>query len=60
MSERHKERGRDLGRGEADSLTGETDAGLIPGPQDHNLSQRQMLNHWATQVPHDLRTLKMY
>ena len=23
----------------------------IPGPQDHNLSQRQMLNHWATQVP---------
>ena len=23
----------------------------IPGPQDHELSQRQMLNHWATQVP---------
>ena len=24
---------------------------LIPGPQDHDLSQRQMLN-WATQAPH--------
>ena len=23
----------------------------IPGPQDHDLSQRQMLNHGATQVP---------
>ena len=24
---------------------------LIPGPQDYDLCQRQMLNHWATQVP---------
>ena len=24
----------------------------IPGPQDHVLSQRQTLNHWASQVPH--------
>ena len=23
---------------------------LIPGPWDHDLSQRQILNHWATQV----------
>ena len=23
----------------------------IPGSQDHDLSQRQTLNHWATQVP---------
>ena len=23
----------------------------VPGPWDHDLSQRQMLNHWATQVP---------
>ena len=23
----------------------------IPGSQDHHLSQRQMLNHWAIQVP---------
>ena len=23
----------------------------IPGPQDHDLTQRQMLNHWAIQVP---------
>ena len=25
--------------------------GLILRPQDHDLSQRQMLNHWATQAP---------
>ena len=25
--------------------------GSIPGPQDHDLSQRQMLNDWATQAP---------
>ena len=24
---------------------------LIPGPQDHPLSRRQMFNHRATQVP---------
>ena len=23
----------------------------VPGPRDHSLSQRQKLNHWATQVP---------
>ena len=25
--------------------------GSIPGPRDHDLSQRQPLNHWTTQVP---------
>ena len=39
---RDTERGIDT-EGEADSLQ---------GPRDHTLSQRQMLNHWATQVPH--------
>ena len=35
---------------EAGSL-GEPMCDSIPGPQDHDLSQRQILNHWATQVP---------
>ena len=33
----------------------EPNAGLdprTPGPQDHNLSQGQTLNHWATQGPY--------
>ena len=30
----------------------------IPGPQDHALSQRQMLNHGATQVPLNIWFLK--
>ena len=34
------------GEGEADSsLSREVMQGLIPGPWDHDLSQRQMLNH---------------
>ena len=34
------------GEGEADSpLSRELMRGLIPGPWDHDLSQRQMLNH---------------
>ena len=37
--------------GEAGSQWGARWQDWIPGPQDHNLSQRQMLNHWATQVP---------
>ena len=33
------------GGGEAgSSWTGEPDVGVIPGPQDHDLSRRQMLN----------------
>ena len=35
---------------EAGSLK-EPNVGLDPGPRDHNLSQRQTLNCWATQVP---------
>ena len=34
--------------GEAGSLW---EPHAILGPQDHNLSQRHTLNHWATQVP---------
>ena len=43
----HKERGRDIGRGEAGSLQG-ADVGLHPGPWDHDLSMKadaQQLSH---------------
>ena len=33
------------------SLKGAWSGTLIPGPWDHDLNQRQLLNHWATQVP---------
>ena len=35
----------------------EPDVGLNPRTQDHALSQRQMLNHWATQVPPQVLSL---
>ena len=41
---RDTERGRDSGRGRSPMWD------LIPGPRDHTVSWRQMLNHWATQV----------
>ena len=34
--------------GEAGSNAGSLMWDSIPGPQDHALSQRQVLNHWAT------------
>ena len=37
--------------GEAGSLFFSSMSDSIPGLQDHALSQRQLLNHWATQVP---------
>ena len=43
---RDPERGRDI-EGEAGSPMQD----LIPGSRHHTLSQRQMLNHGATQVP---------
>ena len=48
---RDTERGREVGRGRSRVPTGSPMYNLILGPQDHNLSQRQMLNHWATKVP---------
>lgn len=48
--ERHTERGRHRQR-EKQSPHGEPDVGLNPKTSDHDLSQRQMLNHWASQVP---------
>ena len=54
IHERHKDRGRDIGRVRSKLPCG--DACLlmwdfIPGPRDHDLSQSQTLNHCATQVP---------
>ena len=46
----HTERGRDTGRGRSRLHAGSPMWDSIPGPQDHALSQRQTLNHWATQA----------
>ena len=40
---RETERQRDTGRGRSRFHVGEPDAGLIPGPWGHDLSQRQTL-----------------
>ena len=37
---------------------GKPDVGLHPRTLDHDMSQRQMLNRWATQVPQELCSLK--
>ena len=42
---------RNVGRGRSRLPTGSLMQNLIPGSQDHAMSQRKMLNHWATQVP---------
>ena len=47
---RDTERGGDRGRGRSRLPAGNVMWNLIPGPQDHALSQRQLLNHWATQA----------
>ena len=49
--ERHRERGRDIGRGRSGVPAGSPMWDSIPGLQDHTLSPRQTLNHWATQMP---------
>ena len=48
---RDTQRGRDIGRGRSRLPSGSLMWDWIPGPRDHDLSQRQMLNHWATQMP---------
>ena len=42
---RDTERGRDTGRGRSKVPMGSLMWDLIPGPRDHTLRQRQMLNH---------------
>ena len=58
IHERHRERGRDTGRGRSRFPRGSLLWDSIPGPWDHDLSQRQMFNHWATQAPKHLKLLK--
>ena len=48
---RDRERCRDTGRGRSRLHVGSPMWDSIPGLRDHALSQRQMLNHGATQVP---------
>ena len=53
---RDRERGRDTGRGrsrlpQGEALIIEPNGGLNPRTPDHDLSQRQIVNYQATQVP---------
>ena len=65
--ERYRKRGRDIGRGRSRLPVRSLMWDLIPGPwswcgtwsQDHALSRRQMRNHWATQMPHLPRDVKI-
>ena len=43
-----RERGRDIDRGRSSPPVGSLMQDSIPGRQDHALSGRQTLNHWAT------------
>ena len=45
IHERHRERGRDIGRGRSRLPEGSLTWDLIPRPRDHALCQRQMLYH---------------
>ena len=50
IHERHTKKGRDIGRGRSRLPPGSLVWNSILGLRDHDLSQRQMLNHWAFQV----------
>ena len=50
MRDTQRSRGRNIAEWEADSPKGGRWQ-LDPGSQDHTLSRRQMLNHWATMCP---------
>ena len=49
MRDTHRE--ADTGKGRSRLRVGSLIRDSIPGPRDHVPSQRQMLNHWATQAP---------
>ena len=57
LRERERNRASEQGEGQRERekqtlrRAGSLMQGSIPGPQDHDLSQRQTFNHWATQVP---------
>ena len=59
MRDTERERGRNIGRGRSRILVGSPMRDSIPGPQDHALSQRQTLNHLATQMLHIVKFSNM-
>ena len=55
---RNREREAEMtGRGRNRLPVGSLMWDLVPGPWDHDWSQRQTLNHWATQMPLSLTYL---
>ena len=50
MRDTEREKGRDTGRGRSRLPAGTLTRDSIPGPWGHDLSQRWMLDLWATQV----------
>ena len=56
----HTHRGRDIGRGRGRLPVGNPIQDSIPGTWDHDLSRRQTLNHWATQVPPNLQCYQLF
>ena len=54
IHERHRERGRDMGRGRSRLHAGSPAWDSIPGLWDHALSRRQMLNCWDTQASQEI------
>ena len=60
IHERHnRERGRETGRGRSRLHAWSLMRDSIPELLDHALSQKQTLNHWATQVSLNMRYLLM-
>ena len=55
-----KERGRDIGRGKSRLPAGGLRQDSISGPWGHNLNQRQILNHWATQASLELHLISTF
>ena len=59
MRERERAEAGGGAEGEAGSLLSrDPNVGSIPKPQDHDLSQRQMLNQLSTQVPLNMNYFK--
>ena len=50
MRDTQREAGSNIGRGRSRLPAGSPMWDSIPRPWDHALSQKQLLNHWATQV----------
>ena len=60
IHERHREKGRDIGRGRSRLPVGSLMQDLIPERGDHDLGQRQSLNHEPPRCPTKSIFLKIY